>query len=222
MTIWSNFLPAKCLPDNCDCEFVRDALIAQPSAFWSSFAYIILAFVLYGMVEKKTLTLKLWTMSFVLLGLCSLFAHASFIEFAMAMDFAGIILVLSFFFMIKFMIKWIATPWKITVLLLCYQGGLWMTFYSLDKWFKVSICVVIFLFAIVEILHAEGREFYKARELHWALVILFGSFGFFLFDELRISCDPFTWFQGHSIWHIGTATALFLYGKWRLRVSPPV
>lgn len=220
MTFWSNFIPAKCLPDNCDCEFIRDALVAQPSAFYSSFAYIILAFVLYGMVEKKTITLKLWTLSFVLLGLCSMFAHASFIEFAMAMDFAGIILVLSFFFIMKWLHRWITSPWKITVLLLAYQGALWLTFYSLEKWFKVGICVVIFVLAIIEILHAEGKRFLQAKELHRAIGILFASFAFFLADELRLVCDPHSWIQGHSIWHIGTATTLFMYGKWRFRTTP--
>ncbi|MBA2405450.1 MAG: hypothetical protein H0V66_11810, partial [Bdellovibrionales bacterium] len=144
MTFWSQFSRARCLPDNCDCEFVRDALIAQPSAFWSSFAYLFFAFLLYWMVEKKTYSLKLWTLSFVLLGLSSMFAHGSFIEFALAMDFAGIILVLSFFFIIKWLNRWITTPWKITFLLLTYQSVLWLTFYSLEKWFKVGICVVVF------------------------------------------------------------------------------
>ncbi len=215
---WRQFTPAHCLPDNCDCELIQlDKWIAQPSAFWSSFSYIFFALLLYWMIPKDTVNLKKWTMCFIFLGLCSMFAHASFIEFSMAMDFAGIILILSFFFLIKWLNRWVSTPWKITLLLLCYQGGLWMTFYSLEKWFKVALCLVIFVCAIVEIIHAEGKAFLKARDLHGALVILVISFCFFLTDELRLMCDPHSWMQGHSIWHVGTSISLFLYGKWRFR-----
>lgn len=219
MNFWSQFTPAQCLPDNCDCELVRDALVAQPSAFISSFSYIFFALLLYSKVQKKSTTLKLWTFSTILLGLCSHFAHASFIEFAMAMDFAGIILVMSFFFCIKWLNKWTTNPWKITFILLCYQAGLLTAFYSLDKWFKVSLCVVAFVVTIVELMHSEGKEFLKAKDLHAAIVVLFISFAFFISDELKLICDPLSWVQGHSVWHVGTAVSLFLYGKWRFRLD---
>jgi uncharacterized membrane protein len=92
-----------------------------------------------------------------------------------------------------------------------------MTFYSLEKWFKVGLCVVIFTISIVELLHSEGKAFLKARDLHIALVILVLSFALFMIDELRLICDPHSWITGHSIWHLGTALSLYYYGKWRLR-----
>lgn len=217
MSYWSKYAPAACLPDNCDCEFVRDAWIAQPSAFWSSFSYIFFALLLYWIVPKKTATLRLWTFSVVLVGLFSHFAHGSFIEFAMAMDFAGVVMVLSFFSVIKVLNRWVTNPWKITFLLLSYQGGLLITFYSLEKWFKVSICILIFLFAIVEILHTEGKKFIFAKDLHRALVVLVFSFAFFIAGELKLICDPMSWMQTHAVWHLGSAVTLFLYGKWRFR-----
>jgi hypothetical protein len=217
MSYWKQFPQASCLPDNCDCEFVRDAWIGQPSAFVSSFSYIFFALFLYWLIPKKSKALKLWTMSFVLLGLCSHFAHASFIEMAMAMDFACIILVLSFFFINKWMSRWVKSTWVTALLLLCYQGGLWLTFYSLEKWFKVSLCVIVFFFCIFELMHSEGKAFVKAKEVHWAIVILMISFSFFMTDELKLICDPHSWLQGHSVWHVGTSISLFLYGKWRFR-----
>jgi len=44
MNIWADLRPASCYPDKCQCEGVRDALIRQPSAFFSSVAYIIAGF----------------------------------------------------------------------------------------------------------------------------------------------------------------------------------
>lgn len=215
---WRQFTPASCLPDNCNCEFIQlDAWIAQPSAFWSSLIYIFMAFFLYRQVPNKNLTLKLWTGCFVFQGLVSHFAHGSFIEFAMAMDFSGIILIISFFLINKWLTRWVSTPWKVIFLLLCYQGGLWLTFYSLNKWFKIALCVTVFVASVVEILHSEGRSFLKARDLHWSLLILFASFSLFIMDELRILCDPHSWVQGHSFWHLGTSVSIFLYGRWRFR-----
>ena len=219
MNFRSYFTEAQCLPDNCDCEFVGPGWIAQPSAFWSSLFYLFFAVLLYTQVKQKTTTLKLWTLSLILLGLSSHFAHASFIEFAMAMDFSGIILILSFFYIIRWLNKWITSPWRITFLLLSYQGGLWMTFYSLEKWFKVGLCLIVFFFCIIELVHTEGKNFIKARDIHWSLITLFLSFTFFLTDELKLICDPHSWLQGHSVWHMGTAVSLYLYGRWRFRTS---
>jgi hypothetical protein len=218
MNIWSSFPRANCLPNNCGCEFVHlDQLIAQPSAFWSSLFHIIFAILLYNQTKHKSQRLKLWILSVILLGLSSHFAHGSFLEFAMAMDFAGIVLVMSFFTLYKWLVKWVSSTPKLVFLLLCYQGGLWMTFYSLEKWFKVGLCVIIFTISIVELLHSEGKAFLKARDLHIALVILVLSFALFMIDELRLICDPHSWVTGHSIWHLGTALSLYYYGKWRLR-----
>jgi len=218
MKIWSSFPRANCLPNNCGCEFVHlDQLIAQPSAFWSSLFHIIFAILLYTQTKHKSQRLKLWILSLIILGLSSHFAHGSFLEFAMAMDFAGIVLVMSFFTLYKWLVKWVSSTPMLVFLLLSFQGGLWMTFYSLEKWFKVGLCVVIFTISIVELLHSEGKAFLKARDLHIALVILVLSFALFMIDELRLICDPHSWITGHSIWHLGTALSLYYYGKWRLR-----
>lgn len=220
MNIWSNFPRAICLPDNCGCELVDlNALIAQPSAFWSSAFHLIFPLILYLGITERSQKLKLWIFSLVILGLSSHFAHGSFLEFGMAMDFAGIVLIMSFFPLYKWLVKWVSSTPMLVVLLLGYQGGLWMTFYSLDKWFKVGVVVVIFLISMVELMHTEGKAFWKARDLHLALVALVVSFAFFMMDELRIICDPRGWITGHSIWHFGTGLCIYFYGKWRFRVT---
>jgi hypothetical protein len=218
MNIWSAYPRALCLPNNCGCEAINlDVLIAQPSAFWSSLFHLIFAVVLYIHVKEKTQELKLWVLSLVILGLSSHFAHGSFLEFAMAMDFAGIVLVMSFFALYKWLVKRVSSTPVLVVLLLIYQVSLWMTFYSLDKWFKVSMCVVIFGIAIAELLYAEGKAFWKARDLHLSLGTLVASFALFMLDELKVFCNPHSWLSGHSVWHLGTALTLYFYGKWRFR-----
>ncbi len=215
---WSQFTRALCLPENCGCEHVHlNAWLAQPSAFWSSSFYLIFAFLLFLQVQPKTQRLKLWTFSLVLLGLASHFAHGSFLEFAMAMDFGGIVLVTSFFPLYGWISKKISKTSTQMLIIFLYQAGLWFVFYSLNKWVKFSICIVIFGIAFYEIYISEGKSFFKARQLHYSICVLFISFFIFMLDELKIFCHPHSFFSGHSVWHLGTALSLYFYGKWRFR-----
>jgi hypothetical protein len=215
---WSLFSRALCLPDNCGCEYVNlEAWIAQPSAFWSSLFHLIFAIVLYMQVKKKNQRLRLWVFSLILLAFASLFGHGSFLEFAMATDFAGIVLVISFFAAYEWLSKKFKSTAILVTFLLTYQIGRWFTFYSLNKWTKFSICLVIFALAMLELVRSEGRAFLQARHLHYALGILMISFGFFLMDELKVMCDPHSWLSGHTIWHFGTGLTLYYYGKYRFR-----
>ena len=215
---WSLFSRALCLPDNCGCEYVDlYAWIAQPSAFWSSLFHLFFAALLYAQVKNKNQRLKLWVFSLVLLGLASHFGHGSFLEFAMATDFAGIVLVMSFFVGHDWLSKWFKSTSVLVTFLLIYQAGLWFTFYSLNKWTKLSICVVIFALAMAELIRTEGRAILKARHLHYALGILLVSFGLFLLDEFKVMCNPHGWLTGHTLWHFGTGLSLYYYGKYRFR-----
>lgn len=216
--IWSHFPRALCLPHNCGCEFPHiDLWIAQPSAFWSSFFHIFFSFFLFFIVKEKSQQLKLWVFSLIILGVSSLFAHSSFLEFAMAMDFAGIVLILSFFTIYKWLVKWVTSTPKILFLVMIYQIGLWITFYSLDKWLKQGLSLMIFTVSIIELMHSEGKKFWKARDLHIALVIAVFSFIIFMIDEMKIYCNPNAFITAHAVWHLGTALSLFYYGKWRFR-----
>lgn len=218
MSIWSQFPRALCLPDDCGCEFVDlNAWIAQPSAFWSSSFHLIFALLLFVQVKQKNQRLKLWIFSLVLLALASHFAHGSFLEFAMATDFAGIVLVSSFFPLHKWISKKISNTMVQMVLIFLYQMGLWFVFYSLYKWVKFSLAILVFCIAFWEIYRSEGKAFFKAKLLHFSVGILFVSFVFFMFDELKIFCAPSSWYSGHSVWHFGTGLSLYLYGKWRFR-----
>ena len=215
---WSQFSRALCLPDNCGCEYVDlHAWIAQPSAFWSSLFHLFFAALLYVQVKEKNQRLKLWVFSLVLLGFASHFGHGTFLEFAMATDFAGIVLVMSFFVGHDWLSKWFKSTPVLVAFLLLYQVALWFTFYSLNKWTKFSICGVIFALALAELIRTEGKAFLKARNLHYALGILLVSLVLFMMDEFKVMCNPHGWLTGHTLWHFGTGLTLYYYGKYRFR-----
>lgn len=215
MSFWLRFEQASCLPDGCNCEAVRDALIRQPSAFWSSFAHIFAGILIYKNIKHKSAGLKAWSGICIFMGLSSMFGHGSFTRVGLSVDFTSIVLVLSFFALWNLFNLLKLSYTKITALFFIYYSLVFTAMYALDKWAKIGMCVLIFAFAIGDVIREMGMNFLKARTLQLSLLILGVSFALFLIDEHKIGCDPHSLFQFHSLWHFGTAATIYFYGKWR-------
>lgn len=217
MSFWFRFEQSYCYYMRCQCEAARDAFIRQPSAFWTSLAYIFAGLAIYLGVKEKDRELKLWTLTCCLMGVSSLFGHMSFIRIAFAFDFASIILVLSFFAVLNFLKKFSTT--KMLILFALYYAGLYSAMYYMGKWSKISTCLMIFAVSLGEVVKKVEWKFHKERDLHLSLGILAMSFVFFILDEMHMWCDPDSLFQWHSLWHIGTGLSMYFYGKWRFKVA---
>src|SRR5690606_13911812 len=96
-----------------------------------------------------------------------------------------------------------------------YYGALFLAMYFLGKWAKVGVCLLVFAFAIGDVIRDIGWKFLQARTLQLSILVLGISFGIYIMDEMHIDCRPESLFQWHSVWHAGTAVSMFLYGKWR-------
>jgi hypothetical protein len=212
MNLWEQFEPASCLPDNCNCELVRDSFIRQPSAFWSSFAYIGTSFATIYFIKNKTRELKSWAFVCFVMGLSSLFGHMSFTRLSLAFDISSIVLVLTFFPIVRLLSRKEISQIKIFFIFLFFFVILFLGIYELDKWPKVFLCLTVFIFVLKDTFRSSKN--YKLFQV--SVCILLASFGLFLLDEFHIGCDPMSFFQFHSIWHIGTALSMFFYGKWCL------
>lgn len=185
----------------------QDSWIVQPIAFWSSLAYLVPVFLLPS--DTKEVRLFKWCM--VLLTFASMFCHASFINISVAMDFAGIALVIGFFPLLKLMKGKKLYP----AFILFFFAHVAVNYY-LTKWPKIAISIVMFLFAMYEVIQTFGKDFWKSKSLIYSLLILNISFLIFLLDDQKIFfCDTSGWFAGHTIWHYGTAWSAFYFAKWR-------
>lgn len=212
---WSHFPRAECLPD-CSCEFMHlDAWIAQPLAFWSSLAYMVAAYCLHRKVKAHPFGFRLWNFVLILLGLSSLLTHATFTKVAVGMDFASIVAVLSFFTFLQFFQMLRFPPLRVFHYFMIYYALLFSAFYSMNKWTKIGICVLIFFLSLGETVRSMGLKFLKARDLQLSIGILTFSFSLFLLDDHRVGCDPQGYLHGHTLWHLGTAVSAYYYGKWR-------
>ncbi len=215
MNPWKNFEPSGCLPNKCQCEGVRDALVRQPSSTWSSLAYVFAGLAIYRYVKDKSMDLRVWTIVCVIMGLSSFIGHMSYIRFTLAMDFASIILVMSFFGIWNLLLMLKQSYKRIFLYLSLYYSLLVLAMYSMNKWTKVGICFLVFIFAMSDVIREMGWRFIKARTLQYSLLTLTVSFGIYMMDEMHINCVPGSLLQWHSVWHMGTALSMFLYGKWR-------
>jgi hypothetical protein len=211
-------LPARCLSDGaCGCELVNLHLFpAQLSNFWTSSFYLLFALLLYWRLPDKSFIGRSWIIAMLVLGLSSMLAHGTFWELGMAMDFAAIVTVLGFFIMFNFF-KRISPQWWFIpgAFLISFILLVW-GFHSLYKWGKIALCVLVFVFALAEVIRSTGLQFLKARSLFYSLLSVSIGFAFFILDESKLWCDPHGLVPGHAFWHLGTAAGLYFYGKWRL------
>ena len=215
MNPWKNFEQAVCLPDNCMCEGIRDSFIRQPSATWTSLAYLLAATAIYRYVKEKTMDLKLWALVCTLMGLSSFFGHMSFVRFSLALDFASIVLVMSFFSIWNLLTRLRQSLTRIFIFFALFYLTIYGAMFSMTKLGKMGVVFVVFIFAMVEIIREMGPGLLKARTLHYSLGVFTFSFGLFVMDEMHVNCSPHSLFQLHSLWHLGTSIAMFLFGKWR-------
>jgi glycerol uptake facilitator-like aquaporin len=213
MSPWSNWIAAACLPDHCNCEAVRAAWIAQPSAFWSSGAYLIAWIVLWLKRRQFSDGFKVWMLAFFILACASHFAHGSMTEVAMACDFGAICLLLLTPPLLHLRFgqgsnAWIGFTW---VLLF---GILSAAFYGSGKRIKIGVALCVFGTSVLEQTRTYQNRV-RERGFKKALGLIVASFVWFLWDEAKHHCEPESWLQGHSVWHIGSAWAIAEYGKWR-------
>ncbi len=215
MSFWKQFEPATCLPDNCNCELVRDAFIRQPSAFWSSFSYLAVSLATVYLIKHHSTQLRNWAFVCFVMGLSSLFGHMSFTRFSLAIDISSIILVMTFFPVSHFTSKKGLSKLQTFSIFIVFYISLFIGIYHLEKWPKVFLCIVVFTFVLKDSFRFKATEV-RLKDLNKSLFILFFSFALFLLDEFHIGCNPESLLQLHSLWHLGTALSMYFYGKWRL------
>lgn len=185
--------------------------VNQPVAFWSSLAYLVPIYFLNKNLKQKTELTRLWNICLIVLTISSMFCHASFIRFSVAMDFASIGIIMGFFPVVRFTKgKYLSSSFLVFFILQVLIN------FGLTKWPKIALSILIYLLALSEVIMSFGKDFLKARSLQLSLLILTVSFLVFLLDDQKILfCDPSGLFAGHTIWHIGTAWSAYYYSKWR-------
>ncbi len=203
----------ECFP-LCHCEGPQSQFFGLTLGFWSSFAYFLAGILLFRRGRRKSL-FEAWVFSVFVIGASSLVFHSTFSLVSVALDYASVSFSLSLFFVYNFFKALGFGPRRRYLALLIYYLILWAIFFRFPMWERVSICVLIFLVAMIDVIKRMEGSFFKQRSLLLSLGLGLSAFASFLLEELKLWCDPGLILQGHTLWHMLGAAALYFYGRWR-------
>lgn len=222
---WAGWRPATCMPDDCFCEAVRPGAIAQPVNAYSNLAFVLVGLLILGgrrspgtnqgtnsMLSRPVYS-RVFGAATVLIGLGSLFYHAS-------LSFAGQWFdVMGMYLLATFMVLYNLTRFKplsglvfagayagINILL----GILLIVAPEVRRpVFAGSILVII---ALETWIIARRRPQMRYSYFGAALLSFAVAYGIWLLDNTGLVCTPESVWQGHALWHIlGAMAAGLIY-----------
>lgn len=204
---------AACLATNCFCEGPYfDSLILQPVNTLSAFLFFLPIFFIWnkqaqwGLFYKK---IYIFSLSFLAIG--TIFFHASLTELGQWSDGMGLYAVITFIglYFIQLRLNMSHKKFLLVYSLLNFSSGLIAYFYMpLRLWIFGSFIACTFF---IICWNCFVIQLIKIRTVDFVLSILAFSVGLFfqVMDNKLIWCSPFSWLQGHALWHLLTAYACY-------------
>jgi dihydroceramidase len=230
---WAGWRPATCMPDACFCEAVRTATVAQPANTWSNLGFVLVGLLICWQghldaaaptapssaapIRRRLALSVLYGGACAVMGLGSLFYHASLTFVGQFFDVAGMYLVAVFVLLYG------------TARLLPISGAVFVSAYLALNAVLAYLLIAVpelrrWLFAAV-LLAGLGVEFaaqrrtdsvLDTRPLRWAVGAMAAAFTIWTLDLNKILCAPHSLAQGHAAWHLLCAAgAGFLYLYYR-------
>jgi Ceramidase len=193
---WSVFAPASCTSTRCFCELPRiGALIVQPANSWSSYGYAFAGFLMIRLARGQDWHSGLPSFAAVTFGLTAIFVglgsvllHATLTLWGQFFD------VLGMYFVSGFMLV-------SAVAILLAVPEVRRSLYAV-----VLVSAIIFELSFARPLRPGVRiGFYASGILAKAV-----AFTVWNLDQRGTLCAPGSLVQGHAIWHLLGATALWL------------
>jgi hypothetical protein len=216
---WALYAPATCTTTRCFCELPRPgALIVQPANSWSSYGYAFLGFLMIVLARAKgwasafpPIAAQIFGATAIFVGLGSVLLHATLTLWGQFFDVMGMYLT-SGFMLVCAIARWRSLSGRQAALLyVVVVLALVALLYAMPE-------VRRFLFAMILVV-AILTELALARPLRWQAKLpyyLSGitakavAFTIWNLDQNGILCAPNSLFQGHAVWHLLGATALWL------------
>lgn len=225
---WAGWRPATCMPDDCFCEAIRPGSIAQPVNTYSNLAFVLVGLLILGAPAgpaERNANLMLsqpaypivFGASTVVIGLGSLFYHASLSFAGQWFDVMGMYLLATFMALYalgrirpmqgsRFALTYVAVNAALGALLIVAPEARRLIFTGL-------IFAVIGLEAWIA-LYRRPRMRYA-----WfaaALSSFAAAYAIWVLDNLRVLCAPESALQGHAVWHLlGALAAGLIYAYYR-------
>ncbi|QJB69370.1 ceramidase domain-containing protein [Parasphingorhabdus halotolerans] len=220
---WSLYAPASCTATRCFCELPRTGdLILQPSNSWSAFGYVFAGFLMITLARTRDwasafppLAAQVFAISAITVGIGSVLLHGTLTLWGQFFDVLGMYLV-SGFLLVSALAKWLRITDRRAALyyvLLC--AVLVAVLIALPEVRRWLYGVVLIAAIILELTFARPlRLQVKTRYYFYGIIAKAVAFGIWNLDQHGKVCAPESLLQGHAIWHLLGASALwftFLY-----------
>lgn len=220
---WSRFAPATCAETRCFCELPRTGtVLLQPANSISSLGYVFAGFLMIllarirdGASAFPPQAANILGLAAIIVGIGSVLLHATLTLWGQFFDVLGMYLV-SGFFLVSALAKWRAIPDRraaIYYALLCVV--LVATLYAMPEVRRWLFGVILVLAIIIELVFARPLRPQVHTGYYFAgLIANIVAFTIWNLDQNGQLCAPDSLFQGHAIWHLLGALALwfvFLY-----------
>lgn len=211
---WSPFSYIDCYP-HCGCEpYIPWLLVRQPWAFASSLAYFAIGYLLHLQGKKRGVSLKGLPFLMCLVGTTSMFAHSNFTKLAMAMDYASIIFLITFFPLMEVLTETKLKRIPMGIALPVVYIFLIVTLLPFTLIQQYWISSVFFLIGLVHIYRKKGPFFILEKKVMISFLLLGASVCFMFLDKIEWFCDLKYVPYGHTTWHFGSAVSMYIFWHW--------
>jgi hypothetical protein len=230
---WSVLKPATCMPATCFCEPVGLGLIRQPVNTWSNLGFVIAGIMVFlflvrdlthplpgdnlNLMRSRQIYPVVYGITAILIGLSSMLYHSSLTFFGQVLDILTMYLLASFmlFYNLSRRFRMKSSTffgWYAGVNILI--GYISVALPETRRYIFIAILVGILLTEGIAILRRTSNL--KMTYLWSAFTCLALACTAWILDITATLCMPHSWFQAHSIWHLGMAGAIwFIYLYYR-------
>jgi len=217
---WSGFTP----PNVDWCEQELCALVVNPANTWSNALYLVLGVWMWRHARRTGRDdLRAFGPASVAVGVFSFLYHASYTWLLQFFDFVGMFL---FCFVVLARnarrLGWVSAQGETRFLLIGVVAASALVPLLFEAGIPIQGSVAL---CIVAALGQEARLRRGAEaplpRAYWLGLALLGAAGLAsLLDVTRVWCEPTSWLQGHALWHVLSAAALFAFYRFYEALPP--
>ena len=220
---WSRFAPATCTETRCFCEMPRTGgFLLQPANSLSSFGFVFAGFLMILLARSRgwgsafpPLAASILGVAAIVTGVGSVLLHATLTLWGQFFDVLGMYLV-SGFFLIYAIAKWLDIADRRAMVyyaVLC--AVLVAILYALPEVRRWLFAVILLAAIVVELGFARPlRPQVRVSYYIAGLIANIVAFTIWNLDQSGQLCRPDSLLQGHAVWHLLGAVAMwfaFLY-----------
>lgn len=215
---WATFEPATCLATHCFCEAPRaGALVLQPANAWSSLGFVSVGFwIIWGAyaLPRDTAFVRghaLWFgVTAIVVGIGSVLLHATLTLWGQFYDVLGMYL-LSAFVLVYALQRWRGLSNATSLVLYVAACAILIApLWLMPETRRWLFAIVLLLAVVVELVLARPRRpGVRVALFGYGLLASIVAFAIWVLDNTHALCAPGSLAQGHAIWHLLGAVAVY-------------